>query len=153
MSVDVQLLKAVEFSEDEELKCFLMRNVNVKVLPLFLFLFLFRLLGFSTSFSGLGTSGLSSRRPVGTRVLRGWQVGRLRNRPAPSPRSPTTRVALTRQGATTPRGTLASRLSTARLEGPPPTPIKCSRALSFCEWHFCIFKPGQSGGDREVEES
>lgn len=92
-------------------------------------LFFHRCLDFSTLFCGLETSGLSSRRPAGTKVAPGWQAVRLKNRPAPLTSSPTTRGVSASRGATTPREASTSCPSTARWEGPPPTPIRCSCEL------------------------
>lgn len=85
----------------------------------------FRFLGFLTLSSGLGTSGSSLRRPVGTKALANLQAKLQRNRPEPLASSSTAGVALTSREATTAREASAPRLSTARLGGPLLTPTKC----------------------------
>lgn len=61
------------------------------------------------------------------------QARRQRNRLEPLASSNTAREALTNRGATTAREASVPHLSTARLEGPLLTPIKCDPACLFCE--------------------
>lgn len=96
----------------------------------------FRFLGFLTLSSGLGTSGLSLRRPGGTKAPPNLQAKHHRNRLEPLASSNTARVALTSQGTTTVREASAPHLNTARLGGPLLKPTKCNPSFLSCEWHL-----------------
>lgn len=106
----------------------------------FIFCWYFRFLDFLTLSSGLETSGLSLRRPVGTKVLPNLQAKLQRNRLEPLASSNTARVALASQKATTTaREASARHLNTARLGGPRLTPTKCNPSFLSCKWHWCFY--------------